>query len=259
MRNRWPSACAIALLWFIARPSAQQQTLHAGEYAQADIQYGATVYTAQCTQCHGPNGDQVSGVDLRSGRFRNAASDDDLRRIVTAGIPGTSMPGRRLDAAEVTGIIAYVRNMRDFNSSGVTLGDRARGEALFEGKGQCATCHRVNGKGSRVAPDLSDVGTSRAASSLQQSIIDPSSMMIPIDRPVHIVTKDGRTITGRRLNEDTYTIQLIDAQEHLLSLSKSDVREYTILKTSSMPSYKDQLDARELADLVAYLVTLKGK
>ena len=79
------------------------------------------------------------------------------------------------------------------------------------------------------------------------------------DRPVRIVTKDGKTITGRRLNEDTYTVQLIDAQEHLLSLLKSDVREYTILKTSSMPSYKDRLTAQELSDLVAYLVTLKGK
>ena len=265
MCKRWCPAhttlCALLLVLMLvgARAGAQQQTLHAGEYAPADIQYGATVYTAQCTQCHGPNGDQVSGVDLRSGRFRNAATDDDLRRIVTVGIPGTSMPGRRLDAAEVTGIVAYVRNMRDFNSSSVTLGDRARGEALIEGRGQCATCHRANGKGSRVAPDLSDVGTSRAASSLQQSVIDPSSMMIPIDRPVRIVTKDGKTITGRRLNEDTYTIQLIDAQEHLLSLLKTDVREYTILKTSSMPSYKDRLNDQELADLVAYLVTLKGK
>jgi mono/diheme cytochrome c family protein len=172
MRNRWPSAyaCGVALLWFIARPSAQQQTLHAGEYAQADIQYGATVYTAQCTQCHGPNGDQVSGVDLRSGRFRNAATDDDLRRIVAVGIPGTSMPGRRLDAAEVTGIIAYVRNMRDFNSSSVTLGDRARGQALFEGKGQCATCHRANGKGSRVAPATSARPARPARSSNRSSI-----------------------------------------------------------------------------------------
>jgi putative heme-binding domain-containing protein len=265
MCKRWSSAytagCVLLLLFTCAgaRAPAQQQTLHAGEYAQADIQYGATVYQAQCTQCHGPTGDQVSGVDLRSGRFRNAASDDDLRRIVTVGIPGTSMPGRQLDTAEVTGLIAYVRNMRDFNSSRVTLGDRARGQAVFEGTGRCTTCHRVNGKGSRVAPDLSDIGTSRAPSALQQSVIDPSSMMMPLNRPVRIVTKDGKTITGRRLNEDTYTIQLIDAQEHLLSLSKSDVRDYTILKTSSMPSYKDQLSPQELADLVAYLVTLKGK
>ena len=95
-RRSWGYAIASALVFVVAaRPSMQQQAEHAGEYAQADIQYGATVYAAQCTQCHGPTGDQVAGVDLRSGRFRNAASDDDLRRIVTQGIPGTSMPGRR--------------------------------------------------------------------------------------------------------------------------------------------------------------------
>ena len=82
---------------------------------------------------------------------------------------------------------------------------------------------------------------------------------MPANRPVRAVTRDGKVISGRRLNEDTYSVQLIDNQEHLLSLLKSDVREYTILKTSTMPSYKDRLTAQELADLVAYLVTLKGK
>src|SRR6266851_3094123 len=162
MCKRWYPAhttwCALLLVLTLvgARAGAQQQTLHAGEYAPADIQYGATVYTAQCTQCHGPNGDQVSGVDLRSGRFRNAASDDDLRRIVTQGIAGTSMPGRSLDNGEVTGIIAYVRNMRDFDVGSVTLGDVNRGQAAFEGRGRCVTCHSVNGRGSHTGPDLSD-------------------------------------------------------------------------------------------------------
>ena len=258
-RRSWGYAIAGALVFaFAARPSMQQQAEHAGEYAQADIQYGAAVYTAQCTQCHGPTGDQVSGVDLRSGRFRNAASDDDLRRIVTQGIPGTSMPGRRLDNPEVTGIIAFIRNMRDFNSSSVTLGDRERGRARFE-EAKCATCHQVNGVGSHLGPDLSEIGRSRPAGVLQQSLIDPASRMMPINRPVRIVTKDGKTITGRRLNEDTFTVQLIDDQERLLSLSKADFREYTILKTSSMPSYKDKLNAQEMADLLAYLVSLKGR
>src|SRR4029078_8414472 len=99
-------AGALLLASTAARLAAQQQVQHAGEYAAADVQYGATIYAAQCTQRHGPTGDQVSGVDLRSGRFRNASSDEDLRRIVTQGIPGTSMPGRRLDNPEVTGIIA---------------------------------------------------------------------------------------------------------------------------------------------------------
>jgi putative heme-binding domain-containing protein len=239
--------------------SAQQPAQHAGEYAAADIQYGSTVYSAQCTQCHGPTGDQVSGVDLRSGRFRNARTDDDLRRIVTNGIPGTSMPGRRLENAEITGLIAYIRNMRDFDAKAVAVGDRARGQALFEGKGRCATCHRAGAAGSHVAPDLSDIGSARSAGALQQSLVDPTSRMLPINRPVRLVTKDGRTITGRRLNEDTYTVQLIDDQEHLVSLAKSDVREYQILDTSAMPSYETTLDAQELADVVAYLISLKAK
>ena len=261
MRRQWRwfgIAIALAVLAMGARTSAQQATEHAGEYAPADIQYGASIYATQCTQCHGPTGDQVSGVDLRSGRFRNAASDDDLRRIVTQGIPGTSMPGRRLDPPEITAIIAYVRNMREFSGGNVALGDRTRGRAKFE-EAKCQGCHQVNGVGSLAGPDLSEIGRSRAAGALQQSLNDPSSRMMPINRPIRIVTKDGKTINGRRLNEDTFTVQLIDDQDRLLSLSKADLREYTILKTSTMPSYKDKLNAQEMADLLAYLVSLKGR
>jgi len=254
----WSIACVVGVLVAAARLAAQQPAEHAGEYAQADIQYGATIYATQCTQCHGPTGDQVAGVDLRGGRFRNAATDDDLRRIVTQGIPGTSMPGRRLDPPEITGIIAFVRNMRDFNAGSVTLGDRERGREKFA-EAKCATCHQVNGVGAHTGPDLSEIGRSRAAGALQQTLVDPSSRMMPINRPVRIVTKDGKTFTGRRLNEDTFTVQLIDDQERLLSLTKADLREYTILKTSSMPSYKDKLSAQEMADLLAYLVSLKGR
>lgn len=232
---------------------------HAGQYAAADIQYGAAIYTAQCANCHGPTGDQVSGVDLRSGRFRNAVSDDDLRRIVLSGIPGTSMPGRRLDNPEVVGVVAYLRNMRDFDAKAVPMGDSARGQALFDGAGRCSSCHRVNGKGSRIGPDLSEIGLSRSAGMVQQSLLDPSSTMMPINRPIRAVTRDGRTINGRRLNEDTFTVQIIDDQERLASLEKAQLREYTVLTTSAMPSYRDKLGRNELADLVAYLVSLKGR
>jgi len=156
-------------------------------------------------------------------------------------------------------LIAYLRNMRDFKAAAVALGDPIRGQALYDGKGRCATCHRVNGRGSHAAPDLSDIGTSRTASVLQQTLIDPTSTMTPINRPIRIVTKEGKTINGRRMNEDTYTVQLIDDQEHLLSLAKTSVREYTVLDKSSMPSYKDTLNAQEMSELVAYLVSLKGK
>jgi putative heme-binding domain-containing protein len=260
LRRAWTRATWLGLLSAgLGCVFAQQPAQHAGEYSPADIQAGAAVYASQCTNCHGPNGDQVSQVDLRSGRFRNAASDDDLRRIVTNGIPGTSMPGRRLDPPQMVSLIAYIRNMRDFKAAAVALGDPIRGQALYDGKGRCATCHRVNGKGSHAAPDLSDIGTSRTASVLEQTLIDPTSTMTPINRAIRIVTKDGKTINGRRLNEDTYTVQLIDDQEHLLSLAKTSVREYTVLDKSSMPSYKDTLSAQELSEVVGYLVSLKGK
>jgi putative heme-binding domain-containing protein len=137
-------------------------------------------------------------------------------------------------------------------------GDARRGQTLFEGKGGCASCHRVKGKGSLVAPDLSDIGAIRTPEALEQSLIDPSESMLPINRPVRAVMRDGSVINGRRLNEDTYTVQLINSEQRLVSITKTDLREYTILKMSSMPSFKDKLSATELDDLVAYLRTLKG-
>src|SRR5262245_28449967 len=239
---------------------AQAQTQeHAGQYAAGDIQYGATIYAAQCAQCHGVNGDQVGGVDLRTGKFRNATSDDDLRRIVLNGIPGTSMPGRKLANPEVTAIIAYVRNMREAGSKSIPVGDAERGKAVFEGAGNCLSCHRVSGRGSRIAPDLTEIGLTRSAGALQQALLSPSSVMFPINRPVRAVTKDGKAISGRRLNEDTFTVQLMDDKEQLVSLVKADLRAYTILTESTMPSFDGKLTPSQLADVVAYLASLKGR
>ncbi len=248
----------LALLAALSTVLASAQDIHPADYPRADIEYGARIYAAQCSTCHLPTGDGIAGVNLRSGKFRNVSRDQDLARIITSGIPQTAMPPFKFDAADVAGIIAYLRNMNTFDPASVKPGDGRRGQAVFEGKGRCATCHRVNGRGPRSAPDLSDVGSLRSAGSLQRSLLDPSSQMMPINRPVRAVTKDGKVITGRRLNEDTYSVQLIDDQEHLVSLTKADLREFTILKTSPMPSFKDTLEADEQADVVAYLLSLKG-
>jgi putative heme-binding domain-containing protein len=232
---------------------------HPGEYAPADIAYGARLYDAQCTTCHGATGDAVGGVDLRSGKFRNAVTDQDLVRVITNGIPGTGMQAFKLDSSEIVGIVAYLRNMNAFDRASVKTGDAGRGRIVFEGKGGCARCHRVGAQGSRVAPDLSDIGATRSAGSLLRSVADPTSQMMPINRPVRAITRDGRVINGRRLNEDTYTVQLLDDQEKLVSLTKADLREYTILTVSPMPSFKDRLTDDELADVVAYLLSLKGR
>ena len=227
-------------------------------YAQADIQYGARIYAGQCTACHGENGDLISGVDLRAGRFKRVASDSDLRNTVLTGVTGTGMPPFKFNESEIVGIIAYIRNMRDFDARAVMVGDAGRGRKLFEESGNCMSCHRVNGKGSRVAPDLSDIGAVRTAAALERSLLNPTEAMLPINRSLRAVTRDGKVIMGRRLNEGSYTVQLIDEHENLVSLDKSELREYTVMKESPMPAYKEKFSANDLADVVAYLLSLKG-
>ncbi len=259
--GRFPSWLPAAVLMVLVSGPvvAQQPRQDQGDaYAQTDIAYGAQLYAGQCSSCHGPNGDSVAGADLRSGKFRNASTDQQLRNLITNGIAGTGMRGFKLDDAELAGVVAYLRNMATFDNRSVAVGDATRGKALFEGKGGCTACHRVDGRGAGMAPDLGNVGRLRTASALQTSVLDPSSAMIPINRPVRAVTKDRKVFNGRRLNEDTYTVQMMDDQGRLVSLQKADLREFTILLESPMPSYKGKLSSSEVADLVAYLLSLKG-
>lgn len=232
--------------------------LRAQSYAPADIQYGAKLFGEQCTVCHGGNGDAVTGVDLRANRFKRSTTDNDLRGVITNGVQGTGMPPFKFEVPELTGIIAYIRNMRTFDQKNTLIGDAGRGRALFDGKGQCSTCHRVNGKGPRVAPDLSDIGALRTPDGILRAIVDPESEVRYANRSVRAVTRDGKVITGRRMNEDTYTVQLIDEQERLVSLVKSNLREYGLVRRTAMPSFRGKLTDAEVADVLAYLLTLKG-
>ncbi len=246
---------ACLVLPLAAGAGAQQVTQdHPGQYSPEDIATGSRVYGTLCIQCHGPRGDIVPGIDIRRGQFRQSATDADLARVITSGIG--AMPPSPLEPKELTGVVAYIRAGLDAGAS-VAVGDATRGRAIFEGKGACDTCHRVRGRGPRLAPDLSDVGSARSPAALQRSLLDPPAAMLPINRPVKIVTKDGQTIRGRRLNEDTYTVQLIDDQERLRSIAKSDLRTFDIATTSPMPSFATRLTAEEIADVVAYLRTLK--
>lgn len=238
------------------RPALAQTQDH--QYSATDIQAGSRLYATQCQQCHGQMGDQISGINLRRGQFRRVASDDDIKRIVTTGLTDVGMPPFKFQPAELDAIIAFIRAGFDPGGTAVRIGDAQRGRAVYEGKGQCATCHRVNGVGSRVAPDLSDIGSARQPAALHRSLIEPTKGMWPINRPVRIVTRDGRTISGRRLNEDTFTIQLIDANERLVAIDKSEIKQYEKAATSTMPSVAGKLSGDEIADLIAYLLSLKG-
>ena len=254
----WITAALLAAAGLLAATGAAAQQTHAGEYAEADINYGMQVYGETCVACHGPDGDTVDGVSFRTGQFRSAGSDQDLRRIISAGIPDTAMPPGDYSESELTGLVAYVRTMGDFDPGDVTVGDALSGEAIYRGKGDCASCHRIGREGSRIAPDLTDIGAVRAAGSLAESLVDPTAAMLPRNRSIRAVGKDGTVYAGRRLNEDTYTVQLIDENERLVSLAKDDLSEYTVITTSPMPSYAETLTEQERADVLAFLLTLKG-
>ncbi len=227
-------------------------------YSSADVQAGKHLYGVNCSNCHGPNGDFVSGVDLFHGAFRRASTDNEIVAIMVQGIQGTPMPPANLSDQQAHQIVAYLRSMAaSTESPGASKANLAQGKSLFETKG-CLNCHRVRDRGSRVGPDLTNIGARRKRDDIERSILDPDAEVLAENRYVRVVTRDGATITGRILNEDTFTLQLIDTKEKLLSFQKADLSKFEFLKNSPMPSYRDKLSGDELSDLVGYLVSLKG-
>jgi putative heme-binding domain-containing protein len=192
--------------------------------------------------------------------LRRAGTDAALRGVVTSGIPGSGMPGFRLDPDDLRALVAFVRVGLDAGTNGptVALGDGGRGRAVFEGDGNCLTCHRVGDRGAYVGPDLTEIGRLRTPAAIQRSLLDPTASMRPINRPVEAITNTGRVVKGRRLNEDSYTVQIQDDHGRLVSLVKADLRQLTVATTSPMPPYGDKLTAAAIADLIAYLMTLNG-
>jgi putative heme-binding domain-containing protein len=254
MRQRFLVA-AVVLVCAVTRVHGQD---HSGQYPAAEIAAGSRIYYASCAPCHGATGTSVGGIDLRRGRLPRAPTDDALAALVASGIPGTGMPPFRFTSDEIRGLIAFVRAGlgADPNAPPIKLGNAARGRTIFEGQGRCLGCHRVGTAGSRSGPDLSDIGAARTPAAMFRSLVDPTGGMRPINRPVRAVRADGVAVTGRRLNEDSYTVQIVTAEGALVSLIKQELREWTVSPTSPMPSYRDTLSAVDLADLLAYLVSL---
>lgn len=250
----WRSCLLPLLLLVVAAAPARAQD---HTYSSTDIATGVRLYGAQCQLCHGAGGDTVAGVNLRLGRFRRAVTDDDLAKVIAQGVP-PAMPSFKLSADDTRGLIAFIRAGFDPSGTAVKVGNVDRGRALFSGKGGCATCHRVRGAGPLAAPDLSDIGALRTPAALQRSLLDPTRAMLPINRPVTIVTTAGKTVRGRRTNEDTFSVQLVSDAGELVTVVKADIKSMDAGKTSPMPSVANVLSTDEVADLVAYLLSLRG-
>jgi putative heme-binding domain-containing protein len=256
----WPVRACI----FISILAASAVSVFAQhEATESEIEAGKQQYTVNCTRCHGPDGDNVAEADIGHGKFKKASSDADLVALIRNGIPGTRMAALpNMSEPNAKTIVAYLHSMASTAAAVAALppGSASRGQAVFEGKGTCVNCHRVGDKGSRTGPDLSQIGSQRRIVELHRSVVEPDAEIIPANRFFRIVTKEGATFTGRLLNQDTFTLQILDAKdEKLKSFTKSNLREFAFMNTSPMPSYKDKLSTQELSDLISYLTSLKGQ
>lgn len=225
----------------------------------ADIENGGRAYETSCAPCHGPDGNLIAGIDFGHGVFRRDLSDDEIVGIIQNGIPNTPMPPMaNIDEPQAHEIVAYLRSLPATATAATEIGSPERGREIVMGRGQCLDCHQIGGRGSLLGPDLDRIGLDRRASEIEQSLLEPAAEVQPEDRFFSVRPRRGDPVTGRLLNQDTFTVQMLDEDERLRSFSKADLRDFGFVDTP-MPAYGDRLDAQSVADVVSYLVTLRGE
>lgn len=247
------SRCVL-FLWAAAL-LAQQDEVRNPRTSTADVAEGEKTFRSHCSPCHGLKGEGGRGPNLAAGVFYHGSTDADLLRNISNGIDGTEMPGLFYSPDRVWQVIAYIRSLnaapQEFSAATV-----AAGEALFNGNA-CSNCHRVNGVGGRMGPDLSLIGKTRSIDHLRQSILDPNADVRQRYCVVTITDGAGKTVDGFLMNEDTYTIQFIDFAGRLYSVEKRGLKSFKIERASKMPSYKGKLSDDEVSTLVTYLSSLR--
>lgn len=240
--------------------AAQGPNPFAKDPAAAEI--GRGVFRIYCAPCHGIRAQGGRGPDLSHGVFSAGEHDHDIFRTISQGVPGTEMEsyGGTLTDDNIWRIVAYLRSLRPADGAVSVRGDAVRGEALFRGKGQCSSCHGVDGRASSSGPDLSRIGRQRSLENLRESIIDPSAEIENAYRRVTVVTRDGAKITGLERGMDNFSVQLSDLSGKFYSFERDELRTMKRETESLMPgNYRKLLDATELDDLLAYLSTLRGE
>lgn len=228
---------------------------------------GKKIFENNCVRCHGMDASGLTGPSLRRQRLLHAPDLASFTAVVENGIAGTGMPANwSVSASECHQLYIYINSLKGKNRE-VVSGDSAAGKLVYLKTG-CANCHMVNGSGNSIGPDLSEIGAIRNAAYLRQALIDPGAALpestdpdngygFSLYLPVKVVTKEGKEITGLRINEDTYTIQLKDISNNYYSFYKDSLlsidKEFG---QSLMPSFKTTLSNTEIDNLVSYLHNL---
>jgi putative heme-binding domain-containing protein len=227
------------------------------EVTAQEVARGRTLFEAQCAYCHGADGDGGRGANLARPTLRRASTDEALFRVVSRGIPGTGMPGNSMSPRETWQVVAFVRSLGRVKREPLP-GDAVRGAQVYQTSG-CAACHTIGGRGGPTGPDLTDVGARSSPAFLRQSLVDPQADVPSGFMQVRAVTREGRHLTGVRVNEDTFSIQFRDTAGTLYSFFKDELIEFgKDAGKTPMPSYRERMPSNALDDLVAYLVSLEG-
>src|SRR5271166_5633451 len=239
---------------------------------------GEYQFRINCALCHGLGARGGGrGPDLTRAQKKHVHSDAEMFQVISSGIPGTVMPangtngqGVGMTDEEIWQIITYIRSV-EVKLPAKALGNAAHGKELFYGDANCSLCHMVEGKGGRVGPELTSVGGSRTRESIIDSVRNPSRRLAwGLTEPtkefpqeyesITVVTADGKEIKGVALNEDSFSVQIMDRDEHIYLLEKDKLRSFQKSRESMMPTYTPELLSDEdLEDIVAYLVSVGAK
>lgn len=240
----------------VASLDAQQGRTENPYTSAEDVAAGQTAFRSRCASCHGFDGMGNRGPDLTRDVFRHGSSDRTLFLNILNGIAGTGMPSVRLSDKEMWQIVAYVRSLR--RQGGPVDGDPVAGRQVYD-RAACVRCHWIDGEGGRLGPDLTSVGWRRSARHLRASILDPDDDIDADYRQVTVRPRGGGATRGILLNEDAFSIQLLDSLERLRSFPKTDLDGIERGTASLMPSFEGRINAADVTNLVAYLTSLKGE
>jgi putative heme-binding domain-containing protein len=254
MKARLPLRLGVGLaILCLAAAQESDKALRNPFTSDLDIAAGEKLFRGQCASCHGYDArGGASGPDISTGNYRRASSDEGLFQLINKGIPGTTMPAFPLNARPAWQVVAYLRSLGSARSNQSSGGDAGRGRDAFARLG-CGGCHTSG------AADLERIGTRRTLAELRESILDPQADVPSQYWRMTAVTHAGARVTGARLNEDTFTVQMLDDSGRLRSFPKSDLKAIEIDRKSPMPSYRDKLSDGDLRDLLAFLVSTPPK
>ncbi len=277
MGNRCYFALVVAMfLGTAAYTAAQNDNPLAGDAKAAKA--GEYEFRINCALCHGLGARGGGrGPDLTRAVKKHTHSDAEMFQVISNGIPGTAMPangtngqGVGMTDEEIWQIITYIRS-QEVRAPSTPLGVAAHGKDLFFGDANCSLCHMVEGKGGRFGPELTGVGASRTREAIVDSVRNPSRQLawglteatkeFPQEyESVTVVTADGKEIKGATLNEDSFSVQIMDTNEKIHLLDKSTLRSFHKSRQSAMPKYDaDMLSDKDLEDIVAFLVSVGAK